>query len=152
MVDPMKTQTPTKWTRSRLAKKAGVGAETLRFYEQKGLLPAPSRNGSGYRIYQEDDLARLEFIRRSQELGFSLHDIKQLLQLTGSIRTPRQKVRSFAEARLDQIRCKIRDLQAMERALGSLVHRCDGKGALKGCPIVEFLDSNHHPIGDQCHE
>ena len=148
----MKTKTPSTWTRNSLARKAGVGAETLRFYEQKGLLPAPTRNGSGYRIYNEDDLARLDFIRRSQELGFSLQDIKQLLQLTGSIRTSRQKVKSFAAARLDQIRGKIRDLQAMERALGSLVHRCDGKGALQGCPIVEFLGSNPQPTGDHCHE
>lgn len=148
----MKTETPSKWTRSNLARKAGVGAETLRFYEQKGLLPAPTRNGSGYRIYDDEDLARLDFIRRSQELGFGLQDIKQLLQLTGSIRTPRQKVKSFAEARLDQIRGKIRDLQAMEQALGALVHRCDGKGALQGCPIVEFLGSKNHTEGGHCHE
>src|SRR5690606_40978901 len=67
----------------------------FRSYEQKGLLPPPERNGSGYRIYDEKDLARLHFIRRSQELGFSLQDIKQLLQLTGSILTPRREVKSF---------------------------------------------------------
>jgi DNA-binding transcriptional MerR regulator len=97
---------PSTWTRAALAKKAGVGAETLRFYEQKGLLPTPGRNASGYRVYGDDDLVRLLFIRRAQELGFTLEDIKQLLQLTGSIRTPRQKVRAFAETRLALIRGK----------------------------------------------
>ncbi len=148
----MKEQAPSTWTRSRLARRAGVGAETLRFYEQKGLLPPPERNGSGYRIYDEKDLARLHFIRRSQELGFSLQDIKQLLQLTGSILTPRREVKSFAQARLDHIRGKIQALQAMEQALGALVDRCNGKGALHGCPIAEFLGSKNHPTGDPCHE
>lgn len=148
----MNREIPSNWTRAALAKKAGVGVETLRFYEQKGLLPAPLRNGSGYRVYGDDDLVRLLFIRRSQELGFSLSDIKQLLQLTGSIRTPRQKVRTFAEARLALIRQKIRDLRAMERALGGLVTQCDGKGALQGCPIVEFLGGEAFETKEHCHE
>ncbi|MES2438960.1 MAG: MerR family transcriptional regulator [Verrucomicrobiota bacterium] len=135
----MKEKTTPAWTRTALAKAAGVGAETLRFYEQKGLLGEPARNASGYRIYQTSDLDRLKFIRRSQELGFSLQDIAQLLELTGNIRTPRKKVREFASARLELIRGKIRDLRAMERALGKLVTDCDGRGAMKGCPIVEFV-------------
>lgn len=148
----MNREIPSTCTRATLAKKAGVGSETLRFYEQKGLLPTPSRNGSGYRVYGDDDLVRLLFIRRAQELGFSLEDIKQLLQLTGSIRTPRQKVRAFAETRLALIRQKIRDLRAMERALGGLVTQCDGKGALRGCPIVEFLGGETIEIKEHCHE
>jgi Hg(II)-responsive transcriptional regulator len=148
----MKREIPSDWTRSALAKKAGVGSETLRFYEQKGLLPTPRRNGSGYRVYGNEDLLRLLFIRRSQELGFSLSDINQLLKLTGSIRTSRQKVRTFARTRLDLIREKIRDLRAMERALGSLVTQCDGKGALQGCPIVEFLGGETVEIKEHCHE
>ena len=151
---PMKREVTPTWTRAALAKKAGVGPETLRFYEQKGLLQTPRRNDSGYRIYKDEDLTRLQFIRRSQELGFSLSDIKQLLQLTGNIRTSRQKVRTFAEARLALIRQKIRDLRAMERALGSLVTQCDGKGALQGCPIVEFLggETLETKENTHCHE
>lgn len=147
----MKTKTAAAWTRGALAKAAGVGAETLRFYETKGLLGEPRRNASGYRIYAEEDLERLKFIRRSQELGFSLHDIGHLLELTGNIRTTRKKVREFAAARLDAIRGKIRDLQAMERALGKLVTECDGKGPLKGCPIADFVTGDHHE-GGCCHE
>lgn len=147
----MKAKLPTTWTRAALAKEVGVGAETLRFYEQNGLIEEPQRNASGYRIYDEGDVERLRFIRRSQELGFSLHDIAELLQLTGNIRTPRRKVRDFAAARLSVIRQKIRDLQSMERALGNLVTRCDGKGALKGCPIAEFVGGRKSK-GDCCHE
>ncbi len=142
--------TPT-WTRTALAKAAGVGAETLRFYEQKGLIEKPQRSASGYRLYQESDLERLQFIRRSQDLGFSLQDIRQILDLTHNIRTPRKKVRDFAEARLSVIRQKIRDLRAMESALGKLVARCDGKGALRGCPIAEFI-GGQTSNENQCHE
>jgi MerR family copper efflux transcriptional regulator len=132
---------------------AGVGAEALRFYEQKGLLEDPQRSASGYRLYRECDLERLQFIRRSQDLGFSLQDIKQILELTGDIRTPRKKVRDFAEARLSVIRQKIEDLRAMESALGGLVARCDGKGALKGCPIAEFIGGKDSKSkGGKCHE
>lgn len=145
--------TPT-WTRTAIAKLAGVGAETLRFYGQKGLIGKLRRTGAGYRLYGVSDLERLRFIGRAQQLGFSLQDIKQLLQLAGDIKTSRRRVRDFAGARLEQIRGKIRDLQAMEQALGSLVAQCDGRGALKGCPIAEFIgnpDSNSTPQ-KHCHE
>ncbi|MEO7100335.1 MAG: heavy metal-responsive transcriptional regulator [Luteolibacter sp.] len=147
----MKEKTSPAWTRAALAKMAGVGAETLRFYEQKGLLEEPQRSSSGYRQYDGDDLERLQFIRRSQELGFSLQDIKQILDLTNNIRTPRKMVRDFAETRLSVIRKKISDLQAMESALGSLIAQCDGKGPLKGCPIAEFIGGQTSK-GDPCHE
>ncbi len=147
----MKEKAMPKRTRATLAKEAGVGVETLRFYEQRGLLEEPQRNASGYRIYDEADVERLTFIRRSQELGFSLNDIAQLLQLTGNIKTPRKNVRDFAEARLSVIRQKIADLQAMEHSLGNLVAQCDGKGALKGCPIAGFIGGKKSNLSN-CHE
>ena len=149
----MKDTAPSTWTRSTLAKLAGVGAESLRFYEQQGLIEKPARNEAGYRIYDGGDLERLQFIRRAQDLGFSLQDIKQLLQLTGNIKTPRKTVRDFAEARLVVIRQKISDLQAMEKSLSRLVAQCSGKGALQGCPIAEFIGGqNIKPQGENCHE
>ncbi len=150
----MNEKPPSTWTRATLAKLAGTGAETLRFYEQKELLEAPPRSASGYRLYREEDLERLHFIRRAQDLGFSLQDIKQILDLTGNIKTPRKTVRDFAEARLSVIREKITHLRAMENALGSLVARCDGKGALKGCPIAEFIGGGQtsKSKGVSCHE
>jgi DNA-binding transcriptional MerR regulator len=149
----VKVDPPSHWTRASLAKLAGIGPETLRYYEQKGLLEEPLRNPSGYRIYRDADLERLQFIRRSQDLGFSLQDIRQILDLTGNLKTPRKKVRDFAAARLTLIREKITHLRAMENALGSLVARCDGKGALKGCPIAEFIGGSPlNPHQDSCHE
>ena len=143
----------TTWTRTAVARRAGIGPETLRFYEQKGLLAPPRRNESGYRVYGPGDVERLGFIRRAQELGFSLHDIGQLLALTGNVRTPRRKVREFAESRLAVIRRKIRDLKAMEKALAGLVGDCDGRGELKGCPIAEFIAGGaDNPNGGTCHE
>jgi len=150
----MKTkETSASWTRSALARQMGIGPETLRFYEQKGLLVKPLRSAAGYRQYGVADVERLAFIRRAQELGFSLQDIKQLLTLTGNIRTPRKKVRDFSEARLAVIRQKIRDLKAMEKALSGLVKRCDGSGELKGCPIVDFVAGGSENLkGGNCHE
>ena len=141
----MKAQDNPKLTRAVVARLAGVGPETLRFYEQKGLLDEPERNAARYRIYSQETLERLGFIGRAQDLGFSLTDIKQLLDLTGDIRTPRKMVRDFAGARLELIRKKIRDLKAMEKSLTKLIGRCNGVGTLEGCPIAEF-------IGGHCHE
>lgn len=136
----MKTvKASAEWTRATVAKHAGIGVETLRFYETKGLLNPPKRNAAGYRLYGEADLERLAFIRRAQDLGFSLQDIVQLLNLTGDLRTPRGKVRDCAEMRLKMIRQKIHDLRMMETSLSKLLSRCDGKGTLKGCPIAEFI-------------
>ncbi|MBX3743540.1 MAG: heavy metal-responsive transcriptional regulator [Akkermansiaceae bacterium] len=140
------------FTRTSLARAAGIGAETLRFYEQKNLVKAPERNASGYRIYGQDDLDRLQFIQRAKGLGFSLDEIRELMTLTGNIRTPRRKVRQFAKARLQAIRQKIEALNAMEQALGALIGKCDGKGPLKGCPIAEFVGNKNHQAKGGCHE
>ncbi len=149
----MKGSLKLTWTRAALAKLADIGAETLRFYEQKGLLEEPPRSVSGYRLYHAGDLERLQFIRRAQDLGFSLQDIKEILELTGNIKTPRKRVRDCAVARLSVIRDKIRDLASMERALADLVTRCDGKGTLKGCPIAEFIGGQTpEPVKENCHE
>lgn len=148
----METKTAPSFTRTTLAKAAGVGIETLRFYEQKQIVKTPERNASGYRVYGKNDLDQLQFIQRAQSLGFSLTEIKELMGLTGNIRTPRRQVREFAQARLATIRQKIRALRAMERALGELVHKCDGTGALSGCPIVEFVGGKNHKTKGGCHE
>lgn len=148
----MKKTSEKGMTRAALAKASGTGLETLRFYEQKGLLPNPERTAAGYRVYGQDDLERLRFIHRAQELGFSLTEIKQLMQLTGDIKTPRKKVREFAAVRLESIRMKIAALKAMEKALGNLVKQCDGKGALHGCPIAEFVGGTNAKLKGHCHE
>ena len=149
----MEKQTMVSFTRTNLAKAAGVGIETLRFYEKNQIVRTPDRNSSGYRIYGQDDLDQLQFIQRAQSLGFSLTEIKELTSLTGDIRTPRHQVRELAESRLTTIRQKIKALRAMERALGELVNKCDGTGRLTGCPIIEFVGGKKNKkIKGGCHE
>ncbi len=122
-----------------MADLTGINRETLRYYEREGLLDAPERNATGYRIYQEKDLKRLNFISRSKELGFSLREIEELLNLTENPTGPRKDLRAFANDHLQVIRGKIKDLKSMEKALSHLVKDCDGKGQIKGCPIAEFM-------------
>ncbi|HWB01464.1 MAG TPA: MerR family transcriptional regulator [Verrucomicrobiales bacterium] len=149
----MKAKIPSAaWTRAALSKLAGTGLETLRFYEEKGLLGKPQRNASGYRIYGAEDLERLQFIQRAQDLGFSLQEIGELIRLTGDITTPRKKVRELAAERLEEIKRKLATLRAMERALGNLVKQCDGKGELQGCPIAEFVGGKNTQTKGGCHE
>ena len=123
-----------------LAKQAGVNVETLRFYEQKGLLPVPPRRVSGYREYPSESVHRIRFIKRAQELGFSLGEIKDLLALRVRKGTSCSDVKGRANEKLEEVRRKIADLKAIERALRKLAESCSGKGPLSVCPILENLD------------
>lgn len=127
-------------TIGRLARQAGVHVETLRFYERKGLLPRPPRSASGYRMFPADAARRLRFIRRAQELGFSLKEIGELLSLRVSSRTTRAAIRARTEAKIADIQEKIGSLESMERTLRKLTKGCDGCAPLGNCPILESLD------------
>src|SRR5437763_339333 len=106
-------------TIGRLAKQVGVNLETVRFYERRGLLPKPPRTASGYRLFPADAARRLRFIRRAQELGFSLTEIGELLSLRVSRRTS-ASIRTRAEAKIADIEAKIRSLGSMRKALQKL--------------------------------
>jgi Hg(II)-responsive transcriptional regulator len=122
----------------KLATAAGVGVDTVRFYERAGLLRKPSRTPSGYRMYAEADIARLQFVRRAKALGFSLEEIAELLRLNdGGGR--RAAVRALAGKRLAEIEQKLAELGRMRDTLRHLVHACHGDGALSGCPIIEAV-------------
>lgn len=124
-----------------LAKRAGVNVETLRFYERKGLLPVPPRRESGYREYPEESVRRIRFIKRAQELGFSLGEIQDLLALRVQRGTTCAEVKERAELKIQDVRQKIADLKAIERALNKLAATCSGRGPITGgCPILENLD------------
>ena len=123
----------------QLAMQVGVSIDTVRYYERHGLLPQPQRRASGYRHYGKQDIARLRFIRRAKDLGFSLHEIQELLHLSESSNADRAEVRSLAKRRLDDIEHKLRELEAMRATLTKLVGLCSGRGALQGCPIIETL-------------
>ena len=128
----------------QLARQAGVAIDTVRYYERQGLLPPPRRRASGYRDYDARDIARLRFIRRARDLGFSLQEIHDLLRLNENRGADRAEVRSLAQRRLDDIERKLRELEAMRTALANLVGHCAGHGSLDDCPIIEtLLDIEH---------
>lgn len=124
---------------SEVARQAGVNVETLRFYERKGLLPMPPRRTSGYRDYPPEAVGRVRFIKRAQELGFTLKEVQELLSLGEASRAKAAQVRRLAEAKAADIERKIEDLQAIKRTLEGLLSACDGRGPAASCPIIESL-------------
>jgi len=121
------------------AREAGVNTQTLRYYERRGLLPKPPRRGSGYREYSDDAVRIVRFIKRAQELGFSLDEIEQLVRLRGVRRGERHRVRAIAERKIEEIDRKIAHLQSMRGALEQLVESCHRGGAAE-CPIIDALN------------
>ena len=127
--------------RGKLAARTGCNSETIRYYEATGLLPAPARNASGYRIYSADHLRRLNFIQRAKALGFSSEQLRGLLNLhaPGENHT-RAAVKSLTESHIDTIADKIRDLQRIKRHLSQISSFCDGSAqSADTCPILESL-------------
>lgn len=122
-----------------VARQANVGIETVRFYERQGLLPQPQRQESGYRQYDDEDVAILRFIRRAKGLGFTLKEIKVLLDFRLNQSEPRTEIRQQAKAKLADIDAKIADLERMRRVLKALVAQCHGDGPMSGCPILGAL-------------
>lgn len=129
-----------KLTIGRLARLGGVNLETIRYYERQGLLPAPPRTAAGYRVFPRETVRRLRFIKRAQELGFSLNEIAELLALRIRPGTKQADMRMRAEAKISDIEQKIQTLQAMKKTLRQLTERCEGCGPLADCPILESLD------------
>jgi MerR family mercuric resistance operon transcriptional regulator len=127
-------------TIGQVARLAGVGVETVRFYEREGLLSEPARKASGYRQYTDDVVTRLRFIRRAKELGFSLKEIGELIALRFDSSTSCAEVKVRARAKLADIETKLKDLQRMKRALSKLTAACSGQGPLEQCSILGALD------------
>lgn len=125
----------------QLAKSAGVGIDTVRFYEKQGLMPRATRRASGYRQYQADDLRRLQFIRRAKERGFSLEEIGELLSLKAQPTRGVEKVKAAARQKLMEVDNKIVELQRLRAVLASLVASCPGHGAPQQCPILQAFDT-----------
>src|SRR5262245_19225867 len=128
-------------TIGQVARSAGVGVETVRFYERQGLLQEPARKDSGYRQYPEDVVARLRFIKRAKELGFALKEIKELLALRVDPGTTCAEVKRRAEAKIADVDEKIQTLQRIKRALVKLTSTCRGRGPTSECPILDALDA-----------
>ncbi|MGH7710817.1 MAG: MerR family transcriptional regulator [Gemmatimonadaceae bacterium] len=137
---------PTGSTAMRIgqvAQSADVNVQVLRYYERRGLLPTPQRRPSGYREYPLDTLRLVRFIKRAQELGFTLRDIQELIDLRQNRTKSRAQVRVLAAAKVTDIAARVRRLNAMRRALEELVHACNCEGTTRECPIIEALDDEH---------
>jgi MerR family transcriptional regulator, copper efflux regulator len=120
-----------------LAKRAGVGIDTVRYYERAGLLAPSRRLASGYRRYTDLELARLRFIRRAQALGFTLTEVRELLAL--SARRDVARVKRSAQAKLVAVEKKIAALEKVREGLATLVAACPGHGRAADCPILKAL-------------
>lgn len=127
-------------TIGRLAELGGVTQETVRYYEREGLLAKPPRTASGYRVFPPETARRLRFIKRAQDLGFSLSEIRDLLSLRIDKRTTPADVRRRAEAKIADVDERIRALARMKNALRALTEQCSSCETLDECPILQALD------------
>ena len=128
------------FTIGRAAAQAGVNLETLRYYEERGLLPKPPRGRSGYRLFRPDDVRRVKFIKHAQMLGFSLNEIAELLSLRVARGTTCADIKQRAEKKILAINEKIQGLKYIKKALSAMSASCRGRGPTSECPILEALD------------
>lgn len=126
---------------SEVAERGGVNLQTIRYYEREGLLPKPPRLSSGYRVFPGDTVNRVRFIKRAQELGFSLAEVRELLSIRIDPRKECSDVKHLAQTKIADIDDKIRTLKAMKRVLNGLTEMCPGRGPSNACPILESIDS-----------
>lgn len=122
------------------AREAGVGVETIRFYQRRGLIGAPDKPFGGYRHYTSDVVKRIRFIKRGQSLGFSLDEIMTLLRLDAARACT--ETRDLARGKLAAIERRLADLERMRRVLSTLVARCDPERSEADCPIVRCLEQD----------
>jgi MerR family mercuric resistance operon transcriptional regulator len=125
-------------SRGTLAGYSGVNIETIRYYEKKGLMPDPMRSAGGHRIYDQSHLRRLSFIRKTRELGFTIREIREFLDLVDSKNYTCAEIRDRTNIHLRDVEQKLRDLQKMRRTLTSMVSRCNG-GLVPECIIIDSL-------------
>lgn len=127
-------------TIGELGEKAQVNIETLRYYERRGLLSAPPRSGANYRLYPPEAVKVVRFIKRAQDLGFTLKEIEELLSLRSAPEAQCADIRILAEEKIEDINAKIRTLQAIKEALTRLLSQCPGQAPIQECPILEAID------------
>jgi MerR family transcriptional regulator, copper efflux regulator len=138
----------TELTIARAARQAGVGVETIRFYERRGLIEQPLKpQGSGFRVYSLEQVKRIKFIRQAQQIGFSLREIQELLSLRADPAADCSMVRQQAIAKLEEVKRKIEQLHHIGAALQALIAVCPGRGGLQACTIIDALtDPTHGPV------
>jgi len=124
-----------------VSRTSGVNIETIRYYERIGLLPRPTRTSARHRRYDASDLQRLIFVKRARELGFSIDEIRTLIDFSVDRKRSCSRVKIIADAHLKSIRLKLRDLRRIERVLASLAARCIEDGTTS-CPILEAISAS----------
>jgi Hg(II)-responsive transcriptional regulator len=123
-----------------VARAAGVNVQTVRYYERRGLVRPAFRRPSGYRIYDADAARKIRFVKRAQDLGFSLAEIAVLLRLRAGRGVRCERVRVQAARHLKDVRERIRQLRSIEAILDELIRTCDRNGETGSCPILDSLD------------
>jgi len=127
---------------SRFAEKCAVNKETIRYYERKKLLQEPVRTTGGYRTYSEEDVKRVKFIKRAQELGFSLSEIYKLLGVVDKDQARCEDMFDFVSQKEREVQKQIEDLKRMASLLEDLKQRCPNEKELHACPIIELLNGD----------
>ena len=129
-------------TRGEVAGRAGVNRSTVRYYEDRELIPAPPRTSAGYRQYTEEYVQRIRFVKRAQEIGFTLAETKELLETRADPDAGAEEVREQTQAKIEEVEGKIRDLRRIREALSRLLTSCDERRPAAGdCPIIGALRS-----------
>lgn len=126
-------------TRGKLARRTGVNAETIRYFERTGILAAPERTEGGHRIYDDSHVRTLLFVRRARSLGFTPDEVRAIVELGGPGRAACAEVRDIAEHHLEQVRAKIADLVEIERLLAETISHCSGE-ADPECAVIEMIE------------
>jgi Hg(II)-responsive transcriptional regulator len=129
------------FTIGQVARGAGVGVETVRFYEREGLVPEPRRRPSGYRQYPADTVRRIRFVQAAKELGFTLKEIRELLTLRVAAGKTCADVKERAVAKLADVDAKLAELHRVRDALAHLADSCSGAGPTSECPLLDALDA-----------
>ena len=125
-------------TIGKLAKAAGVKVDTIRFYERKGIIKRPTKEPGGFRYYATDEATRVRFVKRAQELGFTLREVKELLELQSKRKVLGSEVRAKAQEKLSEIKKKISDLKQMQASLEKLSQVCgEGEQAIRECRVID---------------
>ena len=132
-------------TIGKLAKKCGVGVETIRFYEREGLILQPKRKPSGYRIYSDLAVNQIHFIRQAKKLGFTLKEIRDLMEFSLDGKQTCEAVYSLAKTKIADIEEKIALLQKMRATLGDLVVACKNNKKTESCPILRAIKKEVQP-------
>lgn len=133
----------TTYKIGEVARRADVNKDTVRYYEERELIPKPDRRRSGYRIFTQRHIDQIKFIKRAQQLGFTLKEIKELLELRMDEETSCSEIKKEAQAKYQDVSKKIEDLQRIKETLTDLIDSCSEEGPAGDCPILEALEGKN---------